>query len=62
MCPPGFTSTDGLTDCKPCERNSFWKNATHCENCPDGYGTRENGVPDKAGCKGWSFIFIILIS
>nr|XP_022309274.1 uncharacterized protein LOC111115001 isoform X2 [Crassostrea virginica] len=49
MCPPGFTSTDGLTDCKPCERNSFWKNATHCENCPDGYGTRENGVPDKAG-------------
>ncbi|XP_022309255.1 sushi, von Willebrand factor type A, EGF and pentraxin domain-containing protein 1-like [Crassostrea virginica] len=51
MCPPGFTSTDGLTDCKPCERNSFWKNATHCENCPDGYGTRENGVPDKAGCK-----------
>ena len=52
MCPPGFTSTDGLTDCKPCERNSFWINATRCENCPDGFGTRENGVPDIDGCKG----------
>ncbi|XP_078328865.1 sushi, von Willebrand factor type A, EGF and pentraxin domain-containing protein 1-like [Crassostrea virginica] len=51
MCPPGFTSTDGFTDCKPCERDSFWINATHCENCPDGYRTTENGVPDIDGCK-----------
>lgn len=58
MCPPGFTSTDGFTDCKPCERDSFWINATHCENCPDGYRTTENGAPDIDGCKGWSVIVI----
>lgn len=50
-CPPGFTSTDGFTDCKPCERDSFWINATLCEKCPEGYGTVENGVLHKSGCK-----------
>nr|XP_022304306.1 uncharacterized protein LOC111111552 [Crassostrea virginica] len=50
-CPPGFTSTDGFTDCKPCERDRFWINATLCEKCPEGYGTVENGVLHKSGCK-----------
>ena len=51
-CPPGFTSNDGLTDCIPCGRNTYWVNATHCESCPTGYKTDSNGVASKEGCKG----------
>lgn len=52
-CPPGFTSVDGLTDCKPCRRDTYWVNATHCESCPTGYKTDVyNGVSSKEGCKG----------
>lgn len=52
-CPPGFTSLDGMTDCKPCGRNKYWVNATNCEDCPAGYKTDVmNGVSDIEGCKG----------
>lgn len=42
-----------MTNCKPCGRNKYWVNATHCEDCPAGYITDVlNGVPDITGCKG----------
>lgn len=58
-CPPGFTSEDGMTDCKPCGRNKYWVNATYCENCTADYITDvQNGVPDIEGCKGMSEMFM----
>lgn len=51
-CPPGFTSVNGLTDCKPCSGDTYWVNATHCENCPTGYKTDSDGIASKEGCKG----------
>lgn len=54
-CPPGFTSEDGMTNCKPCGRDKYWVNATNCEDCPAGSKTDVmNGVPDIEGCKGMS--------
>lgn len=52
-CPPGFTSEDGMTNCRPCGKDKYWVNATTCEDCPAGSITDVmNGVPDVEGCKG----------
>lgn len=52
-CPPGFTSEDGMTNCRACGKNKYWVNATACEDCPAGSKTDVmNGVPDIQGCKG----------
>lgn len=52
-CPTGFTSEDGMTNCRPCGKNKYWVNATTCEDCPPGSKTDVmNGVPDIQGCKG----------
>lgn len=55
-CPPGFTSEDGMTNCRACGKNKYWVNATNCEDCPAGSKTDvRNGVPDIQGCKGMVF-------
>lgn len=62
-CPPGFTSLDGMTDCKPCGRNKYWANATNCEDCPaDSKTDVKNGVPDIEGCKGMNALFMYNIA
>ncbi|XP_061175608.1 sushi, von Willebrand factor type A, EGF and pentraxin domain-containing protein 1-like [Saccostrea echinata] len=52
LCPPGFTSSDGMTECKPCGGDEYWVNATNCERCPNNSTTDgKNGVPNISGCK-----------
>ncbi|XP_062599712.1 uncharacterized protein LOC134261288 isoform X2 [Saccostrea cucullata] len=52
LCPPGFTSSDGMTECKPCSRDEYWVNATNCERCPADFSTfGKNGISDISGCE-----------
>lgn len=48
-----------MTNCRPCGKDTYWVNATNCENCPVGSITDgRTGIPDKEGCKGMSKMFM----
>ena len=51
-CPPGFTSTTGLSPCQPVPANKYWFNATTALDCPSGTQNPQEGGKNANACKG----------
>lgn len=47
-----LVSSNGKAPCADCPADTFWRNSTYCESCPQNTHTKRRGATASTECKG----------
>ena len=61
-CPPGFTSTTGLSPCQLVPADYYWVDANTTMKCPSGTKNPQEGGKNAEACKGNTHLMFQVIN